>query len=118
MRCDFGFEVAIGRRDYSRVDMDRMFAADAFEILILQKAQELGLQGGGQVGDLVEKHSAAVGCFEAAGLVLDRAGERAADVSEEFAFEQLLGERGAVDYYEWFIMAAAPAMDLPRDHVL
>ena len=55
MRGDFGFEVAIGRRDDSRVDVDRALAADALEVLLLQKAQKLGLERWRQVGDLVEE---------------------------------------------------------------
>jgi len=43
MRADFGLEVAIGRGDYSRVDVNSAFAADALEVLILQKAQKFGL---------------------------------------------------------------------------
>src|SRR5208337_1393007 len=117
MRGDFGLEIAIGRGDYSRIDVDRAFAADALEVLILQKAQKLGLEGGRQVGNLVEKNGAAVGRLETARLVLDRAGERAADVAEKFAFEKFLRERSAIDDNERLALARAPSMNLPRDDV-
>src|SRR5271166_5597730 len=75
MGGDFGLEVAVGRGDYSRIDVNRAFAADALEILILQKPQKLGLESRSQVGNLVEENGAAVGRLESAGFVLDRAGE-------------------------------------------
>ena len=43
MRTDFGLEVAIGRGDYTRIDVNCALAADALEVLILQEAQKLGL---------------------------------------------------------------------------
>src|SRR5260370_19265118 len=98
--------------------MNRAFAADPLEVLILQEAQELGLERRRQVGSRVEKNAAAIGRLEPAGLVLDRAGERAAHVAEQFAFEKFLGERGAIDDDEWLALSPAPSMDLPRDHVL
>src|ERR1019366_10035519 len=118
MRGDFGLEVAIGRRDYSRIDVNRAFAADALEVLILQKAQKLGLQGRRQVCYLVEENSPAVGRLEPPGLVLDRAGERAADVPEQLALQQFFRERGAIDDDERLALAPAPSMDLPGDNVL
>src|SRR5208282_3635398 len=118
MRADFGVEVAIGRGDYSRIDVNRAFAADPFEVLILQEAQELGLQGRRQVGNLVEENAPAVGRLEPPGLVLDRAGERAAHVPEQLALEKFFRERGAIDDDERLALAVAPSMDLPGDNVL
>src|SRR5271163_552238 len=118
VRGNFGLEVAIRRRDYSRVDVDRALAADPLEVLILQEAQKLGLEGGRQVGNFVEENGAAVSRLEPARLVLDRAGERAAHVAEQLALEQLLRQRGAIDDDEWLALPAAPSMDLPRDDVL
>src|ERR1700722_10299720 len=118
MRGDFGVEIAIGRRDDSRIDVNRTLAADALEVLLLQEAQELGLEGGGQVGDLVEENAAAVSRLETAGLVLDCASECAAHVPEQFTLEQFFGERGAIDDDERLAQAPAPSMDLPRDDVL
>src|SRR5271156_1317077 len=111
MRGNFGLEVAIRRRDYSRIDMNRALAADALEVLILQEAQKLGLQGRRQVGNLVEEDAAAVGGLEPAGLVLDRAGERAAHMPEQFALEQFFGQRGAIDDDERLALAPAPSME-------
>ena len=71
--------------------------ADALELVVLQEAEELGLEARGDLRDLVEEQGAAVGGLDPAGLVLDRAGEGAAGVPEELAGQQVLAQRRAVD---------------------
>ena len=51
----------------------------------------------GDVADLVEEQRAAVGDLEHALLVRHRAGERALDVAEQLALQQVLAQRVAVD---------------------
>ena len=55
---------------------------------------------GDEAGDFVEKERAAVGIFEQPGTVGDRAGKCAAGVPEQLRFEQVVGERRAVDVAE------------------
>ena len=74
-----------------------MRLADALELLLLQHPQQLHLQRVADRVDFVEKDRAAVGRLEAAGPILDGAGERPFDVAEQFAFEQALAEGAAVD---------------------
>jgi hypothetical protein len=57
------------------------------ELAGLQGAQQLGLAGQGQFADLVQEQRAPVGELEQPHLVLDRAGEGAADVAEQLAGE-------------------------------
>ena len=71
-------------------------AADRHEHALLQDAQELHLERGRHVADLVHEEGAAVGDREEAGLVGDRAGERAAAVTEELALEEVVVEGAAV----------------------
>ena len=52
-----------------------------------------------------------MGGFEAAGAVVDCAGECAAYMAEEFAFEQAFAERPAVDADERAIAALAQLMN-------
>ena len=73
----------------AHVDADRLVAADALELLLLQRAQELRLRLERHVADLVEEERAAVGGLELALAARDRAGERAALVAEELALDQL-----------------------------
>src|SRR6185369_9603704 len=111
-------QIAIGRRDHAHVDADRPRAPEAFEFPLLEDAEELGLQRRGDLADLVEEQGARVGHFELAGLAEDRSGERSFLVAEELAFEQRLGEGGAVDRDERPARPPALAMDRPRRHLL
>src|SRR5678815_4391417 len=61
---------------------------------------------------------AAVGRLELALLVRDRAGERALDVAEQLALEQVLWNRPAVDRDEWLAVAGRAVVDLARDQLL
>ena len=54
------------RGDDADVDLDRRAAADARDLVPLEHAQELRLERGGQLADLVEEHRAAVGRLEEA----------------------------------------------------
>ena len=84
------------RRDQADVDLDRLVAADAEDLLVLQHAQQLGLQRQRHVADFVEEQRAAVGVLEAALAQPVGAGERAGLVAEQLVVEQVLVEGGAV----------------------
>jgi hypothetical protein len=58
-------EVAVGGRDDAHVDLHGLVAADALELALLQHAQQLHLDGRGDLADLVEEERAAVGLLEA-----------------------------------------------------
>ena len=79
--------------------------------LLLQDAQQLDLQLGAHAGDFVEEDRAAVGRLEAAGLVVDGAGERPLDVAEQLALQQALAEGAAVDADVGAVGARAEAVD-------
>ena len=63
---DLAHEVAIGRGDDAHVDGDDLRAADAADLALLERAQQLRLQLERQLADLVEEQRAAVRLFEAA----------------------------------------------------
>src|SRR5439155_3152636 len=105
-------------RDDARAHGDRLRPADPLEPAFLEKAEELRLQLWRQVADFVEEGRAALGCLETSGLVAPRARECSADVPEELAFQQMLGERRTGDGHEWMARAWAPAMDRRRHDVL
>ena len=79
------FQVAVGGGDHPHVDLDRLAAADALEGMPFQHAEELGLDAGAHLADLVEHERALVGGLELADLPLGGAGEGAALVAEQFA---------------------------------
>ena len=114
----FLLEVAVGGGDQAHVDGAGALFADAFEIALLQHAQQLALQFQRNFADLVEKQRAAVGEFEPADAVAHRAGEGAADVAEELALEQFARDRRAVDPDQRPVAAAARLVDGARDQFL
>ena len=90
-------EVAVGGGDDAHVDLALLAGADRANAAALEHVEQLRLQRGRHLADLVEKQRAAVGLGEEAGAIGDRAGERAFDVAEQLALEQRLGQRRAVD---------------------
>ncbi len=115
---DFFFQIAIGRGDQADVQLDGARSAHALEFTLLQHAQQLGLQQGRQLADFVQENRAALGDFELAFFLGDGAGERAFFVAEQLAFEQVFGQRGAVDGHARLVGAAAVAMDGARHQFL
>jgi hypothetical protein len=76
------------------VDRDRLLAADALELALLQRAQQLDLHRQRHVVDVVEEERAAVASSKRPRRSL-RVGERALLVTEQLALEQRLGQRAA-----------------------
>jgi hypothetical protein len=87
-------------------------------IALLQHAQDLGLRGGRHVADLVEEDGAAVALLELAQALRGRAGERAALVPEELAFDEILRDRRAVDRDVGLGRAMAVAVQAARHEFL
>ncbi len=111
-------QVAVGGGDDADVDFGGVRAADAFEFALLQHAQKFDLNGRRNLADLVEKQRAAVGQFEAALAVGGGAGERAFHVAEEFAFNEIFGQRGAVGLDKGLVGAVAVVVDGVGDEFL
>ena len=95
-------EVAIGGGHQADIELPGARAPHAFKLALLQDAQELGLQLRRQLADLIEKDGAAFGHLELALLLRHGAGEGSLLVPEQLAFQQCLGEGGAVDGDEGF----------------
>src|SRR5205823_2086121 len=81
-------------------------------------AQELHLERGGDLRDLVEEERAAVGGREEADGARDRARERPLDVTEELRLHQGLWDRAAVDRDERPVPAGALRVDGAGDELL
>ena len=67
----------------------RTSVADAFVFLVLDEAQQLGLQRQREVADLVEEQRAAVGLVDPAEGAFGGSGEGTAVVPEQLAFHQV-----------------------------
>ena len=111
-------EVAVGGGHHAHVDVPRLRRAHSLHLAVLEHAQQLGLELGRDLADLVEEERAAVGALEAAGAGLERSGERAALVAEELALEHAGRERRAVHGDERRADAVAPVVQQPRDELL
>src|SRR6059058_3372760 len=111
-------EVAVARRDHAHVDLPPAVAAHRPHLAVLQHAQELRLDGGARLAHLVQEERPPVGLFEEAAPRPFGAGEGAAQVAEELALEEPLGERGAVLGEEGATRARAVIVDGAREELL
>jgi hypothetical protein len=100
------------------VDLDRLARAERPHGALLQHAQQLHLQRGRHVPDLVEQQRAAVGLLEQALVVGVRVGEGAFHVAEQLGFEQRFGNGAAIDRDEGLVGAGAGAVDGARQQFL
>ena len=92
--------------------------ADRLDLAFLQRAQELGLDGKGELADLVEHQRPSVRLGEKAAARLRRAGERPARVPEKLGFRQLAGNGRAVEAHERRLCAPALRVDERSDQLL
>ena len=113
-----GFQRLVRGGDDAHVHLDRLVAADALERAALQHAQNFRLRRGRHVADFVEENRAFVALLEFADALDGRAGERAAFVAEEFAFEQLFGNGGAIDRQKRLLAAVAVMINRAGDKFL
>src|SRR5207244_2404530 len=90
-------EVAVGGGDDADVHAPRLAATDHRELARLDHAQELRLKMRRQLADLVQEERAGVREGEDARPRRNGARERAANVTEDLALHQPLGDRGAVE---------------------
>ena len=111
------FEVLVRRRDDAHVDLDRACRAEAFDFLLLQDAQHLGLRLCAHVADFVEKDRAAIRLLELADLLFGGARERSFLVAEQLRFDELFGDGGTVHLNEALAGSRAVAMNRPRDEL-
>ena len=98
-------EVLVRRADDADVDGDRLAPADPLDDALLEEAQQLDLEGEGDVADLVEEQRPALGELDLALGRLDRAGVRALLIAEQLGLEEVLGDCRAVDRDERLVLA-------------
>jgi hypothetical protein len=115
---DRRFQIAVGGGDNADVGFELASPADPLEFPLLQDAQQLGLLGQRHFADFIQKERAALRDFKLAFLLGDGPGECAFLVTEQFAFEQRLGQRRAVDRDERRVCARAVLVNGARGHLL
>ena len=104
---NFVFQVLVGGGNDANIDGQVVAGADRREALLLDHAQHFGLRAQAHVAHFVEEQRAAMGLFELARLVLQRAGKGSFDVPEKLAFDELFRNGGAVDFYKRLLGALA-----------
>src|SRR5690606_23806148 len=92
-------------------DRDFLLAADRQDFARLEHPQEVRLELGGHLSQLVEEERAVVRPHEEAGVLTRRAGEAALLVPEQLAARKLARQRAAVHGDE---LAAAAALAVNR----
>ena len=115
---DFFFEILVGGGDNADVHFNGFGGADGFKALLIQRAQQFGLGLERHVADFVEKERATIGLLQLADFVVERAGEAAFAVAEQFAFDQLFGDGGAVHFDKGFVSTRAGGVDSVGDQFL
>ena len=116
--ADQGCQVAVGGRDHAYVDRRRLGGAEPPDLAALERAQQLDLQGGRHLGDLVQEQRAAVGFLEQAGLGDGGPGEGAPHVAEQLRLQQRLRHRAAVHRHERTGRSRAGVVDGLGDDLL
>src|SRR6516225_7148298 len=96
----------------------RSSTSQTLELLLLQDPQQLGLQRQRHISDFVQEQSPTVSHFKAADFLRKGPSKRAFFVAEEFAFQQVKGNRRAIELYERSSAALAGVMDGPGDQLL
>src|SRR5208282_1268673 len=80
-------QVTVGSCDQAQIHFDRPRPSQPFELVVLQYAEQLGLQLQRNLADLIQEQSAFISKFQAPNLLADGPGERALLVAEQFAFQ-------------------------------
>src|SRR5437899_3562490 len=94
----FGHFVRGGK--HSNVDRGLDLASQTPKRTVLEDAQQLGLSSDRHLADFIKQQGSAFSQLEASDPALQRSRKSAFFVTKDFAFNQRLRDRGAVDRYE------------------
>ncbi|MGC4081810.1 MAG: PilZ domain-containing protein [Vicinamibacterales bacterium] len=92
--------------------------ADRMNLSRLEKSKENALHAWRHLAELVEEERAAIGERRQTLLVTIGAREASAYVTEQFGFEEIVGQPCTVDGDEWVSRSRAARVDHPRDDFL
>ena len=95
--ADGVLEVGVGGGDDADVDGEGAGLAERRDFTRLEEAEQLGLEVEAELADFVEEEGAVAGGADQAELIAVGAGEGAAAVAEQLAFEQVARDGGAVE---------------------
>ena len=116
--ADGFFQIQICCQDHADIDLVSLVTANGFEFTVLQNSQQFDLQVGGSGTNFVQEDGSAIGLQELAHLVVGGTGERSGNMSEQFAFQQGIGQGPAGDFDKGLVSAVAHLMDGAGGHCL
>src|ERR1700722_6271684 len=116
--ADFVVQVGVGRGDDPYIDLDFSASPDTLQDLVLQEPKQLDLQRMRQISYFVQEQRALVGAFNLTDRLLHCSGKRAAFVSEQLTFQQIIRDRAAVDGDKWLLGARPKVMHRLRQRFL
>src|SRR5690242_5999995 len=111
-------QVAASGSDESSVHAYRLEAAEPLEFLLLQHAEEFGLQLKRDVSDLIQEQRAFVSQVKPSEFSSECSREGPFFVTEQFAFQQAGRDGRAVHFYKGPATPVAVLMDGSRDQFL
>ena len=111
-------EIAVGGGEHAHVDGGGLRRAEPSHLTALERPQQLLLQRGRHLRDLVQEQCPPAGLLEQSELAAGGAGECAPHVAEQLRLEQRLGHRAAVDRDERARRARARVVHRLGDHFL
>src|SRR5439155_10955501 len=106
------------RADQAEVDTDDAVAANRTILAFLKYTEQLGLQVWRHLADLVQEQRAPLRHLKEPFLVSGRAGERPLLVAEQLGFNQIFGNRRAVDLDERALRPLAVVMNRVGNELL
>ena len=115
---DAGAQRLVGGRHDPHVHLQRDGAADTLEPPLFERAENFGLQPQRQIADLVEEQRAAVRELELARLARHRAGKGALLMPEQLGFQQVVGNRRAIDRDKRPVGPIAQRVERAREQLL
>src|SRR5205807_710314 len=93
-------QIPVGRRHQADIYFLSPRAAQSLEFLLLQNTQKFRLQSRRNISHFVQEQCPFVSHFETPDLLRDSASESASLMAKKFAFQQIEGNRGAIQFYE------------------
>ncbi len=112
---DGRFEIAIGGRENTHIDRDRLPTPDTLDRTVLQEAKKFCLDGERNITDFIEEQRSPVSLFDLADPPFFGTCKRAPLEAEKFAFEQGFRNRDAVDDHKRPIDARRVLVDRTRN---
>jgi len=110
-------DILVGGADEPDIDPPCPVLANSPDFPFLEKAEQLGLEGEGQIADLVKEKSAAVGFLDKTRFIPEGTGKRPLGVTKKLALQKVIRNGPTIDSDEGFVPPRSPLMDRTSDEL-